>query len=372
MKLGLIYHQFTPAGGLEKYLIEFTRRLRAAGHEIHVLTAKIDPAVRSALDVTWHEINSPKGLPMLRMWHFDCVTRREAKGLPVDVTLGFGRTTTQDLHRSGGGAHALYSRLLPWYKRYSPKNLLELSLEKRLYQGAGTRHFVFNSARVMAQIQGLYPAARERGSVIYTAVDSESFRPAADRRTHREKVCAHLKTDPWKPVGLFVSLSHRRKGLSTLLEAWKGLDATLWIAGKPLSEEWKQKIEALGLGDRVRSLPVTNDLLALYQAADWFVHPTLYDACANTVLQSMSCGLPGIVSTNDGAVDHIRDGDNGFLMPHPQDASKLHGLLKNVFSLDEDQRADLGRKARETMLPLTWDAHLEGWMKAIRELQQVG
>ncbi len=365
MKLGLIYHQFTPAGGLEKYLIEFTKRLRAAGHELHVVTAKVDPAVRTALDVTWHVVASPAGLPILRMWHFDRVARRVADELPVDLTLGFGRTTAQDLHRAGGGAHAFYSRLLPWYKRYSPKNLLELHLEKQLYQGGGTRHFVFNSARVMAQVQGMYPASVGRGSVIYTAVDAEGFKPAVDRAKVREVVCKQLNTDPNKPVGLFVSLSHRRKGLDALLQAWVGLDATLWIAGKPLTADWQSKIQALGIADRVRALPVTNDLLALYQAADWFVHPTLYDACANTVLQSMCCGLPGLISVQDGAVDHVRDGENGFLMTHPQEPVRLHELLEKAFAVAEDQRAAMGRAARETMLPLTWDAHLAAWKKAL-------
>lgn len=369
MKLGLIYHQFTPAGGLEKYLIEFTNRLVAAGHDVHALTSRIDDRVRQALKVTWHEIPRPGGSPMLRMWHFDRVAAREGRALPVDLTIGFGRTTTHDLHRAGGGAHALYSRLLPWYKRWTPKNLLELSLEERLYQGGGTRHFILNSARVMAQIQGLYPAAKERGTVIHTAVESSFFKPAADRRKHREEVCSKLDTDPWRPVVLFVSLSHRRKGLDALLKAWQGLDATLWIAGKPLGAEWKQKIEALGLADKVRAMPVTNDLTALYQAADWFVHPTLYDACANTVLQSMSSALPGIISVQDGAVDHVRDGDNGFLLRKPQDDRELHEHLRHAFALDEDQRSAMGARARETMLPLTWDAHIEGWMDVIRQLR---
>jgi len=369
MKLGLIYHQFTPAGGLEKYLIEFTQQLTRLGHEVHVLTSRVDPRVREALKVTWHELPRPGGSPMLRLWHFDRVAACEGKALPVDLTIGFGRTTTHDLHRAGGGAHAMYSRLLPWYKRWTPKNYLELVLEKKLYQGGGTRHFVLNSARVMAQIQGLYPAAKDRGTVIHTAVESALFKPAENRRAHREAVCEKLHTDPWRPVGLFVSLSHRRKGLDALLRAWKGVDATLWIAGKPLGAEWQQKIQALGIADRIRALPVTNDLTALYKAADWFVHPTMYDACANTVLQSMSSGLPGLISVNDGAVDHVHDGVNGFLLRKPQDETDLHERLQYAFSLDEDQRAEMGHKARETMLPLTWDAHVTAWMQTFRQLR---
>jgi glycosyltransferase involved in cell wall biosynthesis len=321
----------------------------------------VDAQLKSSLGVTWHLVPEQKGLPLLRMWHFDRLARRQAAALPVDVTIGFGRTTAHDLHRAGGGAHALYSRLLPWYKRLSPKNLLELKLERQLFEGGATAGFVFNSARVMAQVQGLYPACREKGSVIYTAVDSQNYQPAPDRLALRQKVCEKMRTDPAQKVGLFVSLSHRRKGLDALLRAWQGIDATLWIAGKPLDKTWLGKIHALGLAERIRSVPVTSELVPLYQSADWFVHPTLYDACANTVLQSMCCGLPGLISSQDGAVDHLRDGKNGFLLGQPQDPNSINALLRRALAVPEEERLAMGTQAREAMLPLTWEAHLAGW-----------
>jgi hypothetical protein len=38
MKLGMVYHQLVAAGGLENYLIEFSRRLSEAGHELTFVT----------------------------------------------------------------------------------------------------------------------------------------------------------------------------------------------------------------------------------------------------------------------------------------------------------------------------------------------
>jgi glycosyltransferase involved in cell wall biosynthesis len=287
------------------------------------------------------------------------------KSLPVDVSIGFGRTTAHDFHRAGGGCHALYSRLLPWYKRYTAKNLLELALERKLYNSGRTKHFIMNSARVVAQMQGLYAGARDKCSVIYTAVDTEVFKAATHRDGHREITCRTMHTDATKPVALFVSLSHRRKGLDTLLEAWRGIDATLWIAGRPLNAHYQSLIERYGIKDKVRALPPTSDLTGLYQAADWFVHPTLYDACANTVLQSMACGLPGIISVQDGAIDHIRDGENGFALYHPAKPDELHRRLQDALTTPADQRAAMSAAARETMLPFTWDAHVSEWMKVI-------
>ena len=367
MKIGLIYHQFLHAGGLENYLIEFASRLEAAGHELHIATSRHTPEVVARLKAQWHMIPRPP-MATLRRWHFNHAAARIVNHLPTDVNIGFGRTTRHDMHRAGGGCHALYSKLLPWWKRYEPKNLLELALERKLYNGGGTRQFIMNSARVAAQIQGIYPGARDKCGVIYTAVDTQVFKPAEHRQSHRELICRKLGTDPSKPVGLFVSLSHRRKGLDNLLRAWAGVDGTLWIAGRELNKHYLGMIEKLGLASRVRAIPPTNQLSELYQAADWFIHPTLYDACANTVLQSMACELPGVISAQDGAVDHVRDGHNGLMLYHPTKVEELRERIHTAFGVPDDERATMGSRARATMLPLTWDAHVSEWMKAIESL----
>lgn len=365
MKLGLIYHQFVRAGGLENYLIEFAARLQGAGHELHIVTARVADDVKAKLNAQWHLLKRPPS-PLLRLAHFDRAAAAAAKSLPVDTTIGFGRTSKHDWHRAGGGCHAIYSKLLPWWKRYTVKNLLELHLEKKLYQGGGTQHFVMNSAQVVRQIEAHYPAARGKCHVVHTAVDTQQYRPADDRAAHRAQVCQTLQTDASKPVCLFVSLSHRRKGLDALLHAWQGMDATLWIAGRALDARYRGLIERLGIADKVRALPPTSNIAALYQAADWFVHPTLYDACANTALQSMACGLPGLISINDGATDHVRDGENGFLLQEPANAEALRASIQQALAVPEDQRLAMGARARETMLPHTWDAHVACWMKLLQ------
>ncbi len=361
MKLALIYHQFVRSGGLENYLIEFASRLSDAGHQIELVTASIAPEVQAKLNAPVHPIRLAGGSKMVAMWQFARVSARMAKTLPVDLSLGFGRTYAHDLHRAGGGGHVVYSRLLPFWKRYGLKNLLELHLERRLYTSGETRHYVTNSARVSAQLQGAYKTPGDRFSTIHTAVDTRVFRPAADRAAQREFICRKMQTDEGKPVLLFVSLSHRRKGLDALLTAMRDVDATLWIAGRPLGSMYEAQIRVLGIGAKIRVIPVTNSLVDLYQSADWFVHPTLYDACANTVLQSMACGLPGLISVQDGAVDHVCDGMNGLMLFHPQDTAELSGRIKHALGLSEGQRTAMGIAAQETMQALTWGRHLSQW-----------
>lgn len=366
MKLALIHPQIIRSTAVESYLIEFGKRLASAGHELTYITTLTTPEIGAALPGRWELLPRVRGTATMRMWHFDRLAPRAAAAAGVDLSIGFGRTCVQDIHRNGTGCHRLYGNLLPLWQRYSLRHLYELHLERRLYTGRGTKQFVSSSARVAAQLQGIYGTDGERFTMLPPPVETHLFKPAANRACVRELLCRKLNTDPAKPILLFVSLSHRRRGLAPLLEAMKQVDATLWIAGKGLSPALRDKIKRLGLSSRIRPVPVTSDLVELYQSADWFVHPTQYDAFSNTVLQSMACGLPGLVSVMDGAVDHVRNGENGFMLYHPQQPQELAARIQAALSLSAAEWQSFATAAHETVLSLTWEQHLQQWQELLQ------
>lgn len=213
----------------------------------------------------------------------------------------------------------------------------------------------------------MYRSGGERFWVLPPPVETQLFQPAENRAVTREILCHKLQTDASRPVLLFVSLSHRRRGLEPLLEAMKQIDATLWIAGKGLGAAQRDFIQRHALAAKIRVVPVTTSLVELYQSADWFVHPTQYDAFSMTVLQSMACGLPGVVSVMDGAVDHIRNEENGLMLYHPTQPEELARRLNQALSLGQEQWQTLSRAARETTQPLTWERHLQEWEGLMQE-----
>ncbi len=369
MKIGLVYEKFVSKGGLENYLFSLTRELLAQGHEVHVLTGKSD-AETEALPVAFRYLKTPSFPKALHLLRFARAAERKVAAMPqLDVTIGFGRTTSHDLHRAGGGCHREYSRLLHPLKRFGLKNQVELALEKRLYTSGKTRHFVVNSALVATQLQAEYGLPPERISIIHTAVDSGKYQPAdAERRAAlRRQMCLHED----RTAFLFVSMSHRRKGLDALLRAWKDIavhdNAELWIVGPRPSASQLRFIARSELGEHIRVFPPAGSVVPYYQAADFFIHPTLYDACANTVLQSMACGLPGLISARDGAIQFIEDGVNGVRLDHPEDAAGIHAVVEKALALTDTQRLALGTAARARMLPLTWPAHVARWMEVIAQ-----
>lgn len=365
MKLALIHPQIIRASGVENFLIEFAKRLAAAGHELTYITSLTTPEMGAALPGRWELLPRLRGSATLRMWHFNRLAPRAVLTSGVDLSIGFGRTCVQDIHRNGTGCHRLYGNLLPLSQRFSLKHLYELQLERSLYTGLGTKQFVTSSARVAAQLQGVYGADGERFRILSPPVETQLFRPAENRAAVRELLCRKLQTDASKPVLLFVSLSHRRRGLEPLLEAMRKIDATLWIAGKSLSPALRDKINRLGIASRIRAVPVMNNLVEIYQSADWYVHPTQYDAFSNTVLQSMACGLPGIISVMDGAVDHVRNGENGLMLYHAQQPQELAARIQEALAFDTTAWQSLSNAARETVQALTWERHLGEWAELL-------
>lgn len=364
MRIGLIYEKFVQGGGLENYLFELATRLRARGHALEVVTSAISPET-SGLDARFHLLARPRWSATARLWRFAAETEGVRRQLAVDVTVGFGRTFAHDIHRAGGGCHRVYSALLPWHKRWGLKNQLELHLERELYQGNRTRWFVVNSHQVATQLATHYRVPQQRVRVIHTAVDTRRYRPLTTRE--RQQAWRDLKEEAGpdreigrRPVFVFVSLSHGRKGLKALLQAWSGVDAELWIAGAPLGR-WRRQVRRLGLQDRVIDWGRRSDLERLFGVADWFVHPTLYDACANAVLQSMACGLPGLISTCDGAIDHLEHGRNGLLITDPRDPGSVRAAINEALAMPKAVRDAMGKDARQTMQPLTWDKHVDEW-----------
>ncbi len=77
--------------------------------------------------------------------------------------------------------------------------------------------------------------------------------------------------------------------------------------------------------------------------------------------EAMACGLPVVISREAGAAELIQHGVNGLLL---DDVTSVPELSRHMLSLTQDRKwaAELGRAARESVEPLSWDAVAERTM----------
>ena len=112
MKLALIHPRIIRRTGVEAFLIEFAKRLTTAGHELTYITSLTTPEIGAMLPGRWELLPRLRGSATMRLWHFNRLAPRAAAEARVDLSIGFGRTCAQDIHRNGTGTHRLYGNLL--------------------------------------------------------------------------------------------------------------------------------------------------------------------------------------------------------------------------------------------------------------------
>lgn len=97
------------------------------------------------------------------------------------------------------------------------------------------------------------------------------------------------------------------------------------------------------------------DLHAWYEAADLFVHPTLYEGSSLVTLEAMAHRRAVVATTAGGLPDKVRQRVNGWLVP-PGDPSALAAALSGALG-DRARLATMGKAGRAIVeREFSWDA----------------
>jgi glycosyltransferase involved in cell wall biosynthesis len=200
---------------------------------------------------------------------------------------------------------------------------------------------------------------------------SEEFRPISDV-AELEK-CRRKHGLPEEFI-LYVGLIEPRKNLPLLLRAYARLVLkrscpALVIAGRFgwMCEDIARQLEALDLKDKVLFtgyLPA-QDLPMVYNLAQIFVYPSLYEGFGFPPLEAMSCGTPVITTSVSAMIDHV--GDAGILIP-PQDEDALLEAMYRLLG-DRELRKNLSIRGRERSANFTWKRTAQETLKVYRRVE---
>jgi rhamnosyl/mannosyltransferase len=134
------------------------------------------------------------------------------------------------------------------------------------------------------------------------------------------------------------------KGFIYLLEAMRGVDATLLLVGTgPLDAVLKRAAQRFEVSNKVKFLGKVDDLQKYYRACSVFVLPSISraEAFGLVQLEAMAAGLPVINTNIDSGVPEVSlDGVTGITVP-PADANSLAGAI-NVLLSDAALRQRMG------------------------------
>ncbi|MCG8458436.1 MAG: glycosyltransferase family 4 protein [Holophagales bacterium] len=236
---------------------------------------------------------------------------------------------------------ARFARARAWV--YSKKSMSWGSRAWWLRSQLADRILCLNTEMVEAFFAS--PRLRRKTELAPPGVDIEAYHPRSAPRIGSPACAGNLV------VGCVAHLLPV-KGQTTLIEAaarcpW----LELRLAGRPLEPDYvrqlEQRIDQLGVGDRVSFLGQVDDVPSLHHELDIFVLPTLaegrMEGCPVALLEAMASGLPVIATRIPGANDVVEPGESGLLVP-ARDVEALTAALEQLRS--EDERRRLGQGAR--------------------------
>lgn len=343
-RIALIRQRYTRFGGAERFVAGALEALVARGARLSVITRhwQHQPGVEAI------GVNPFHWGRVWRDWSFARAACRVVEARGFDLVQSHERIACCDIYRAGDGVHRMWlqrraagggwrARLGQWL---SPYHHYVLRAERRLFASPRLKAVICNSSMVRDEIVQCFGVPESRIEVIYNAVDLERFSPML-RTRFRQATRTRLGVPDAAMVYLFVGSGFARKGLETAIRALAALPThcCLVVVGKDRSAaRFRRLAKRLGLASRVFFAGPQDDAAPYYGMADAFVLPTLYDPFPNVVLEALACGLPVVVSDSCGAVDIIRDGENGFVCG-ALDAEALATRMRRL--MDAELRAKL-------------------------------
>lgn len=205
-----------------------------------------------------------------------------------------------------------------------------------------------------------YAAEENKIEVLYPGI-SECFRAPGDDAALKD---IRRKYNADSGYILHISSSDPRDNTAAVIRAFGkthqelGISQKLIIAGNvdPKVSGLEKLILELNLRDRIVfagyfSENQTGELAALYQAADLYVDPSLYEGFGFQVAEALACGVPVIASNVTSLPEIIADAG---ILVNPKDENGLAGAIARALT-DTGLRESMRRRGLEQAKTFSWE-----------------
>ncbi len=347
-------------GGTEKHIVEVGKRL-AKKHAITVLTGKIDGTVEEEEFQGMHVVREP-----LTVYH----NTPPPFPPPVPILTEHARylkTHIADyeiVHSHNRFVYGLSDAAL--VKKHGKKLALTLHNARPrnidyvtdtfggMYDDVIAKRFMNKCDGIAAVSKDTLASTMPAGypgvtRVVYNGVDHETYAPGKNTEW-KEKLGVE------KQMILTNARLLPQKGIAYLIDAMKGLDTTLIVFGRgPLKEELAKRARQKGVDLRFITERITDEELAsLYNNADCFVLPSLYEPLGIAILEAMACGLPVVTTRAGGNAELVDTGKGGFVVP-TRNAFALKEAIERIFADDKKARAFGAHNRKQVLEKYTWE-----------------
>lgn len=356
MKIALIRKEYDHLrGGAERYAVNLARGLAGRGHEVHVFAGSWEHEDRSG--ITMHRVPFIKRPSPLKNLSFQRNSRKLVAGQSFDIVQGLSQVFPGDVYRVGEPLHihwlnlSVSSPVKRFFKYFSPRHRVLLSIERTIFQPENYRRIIVNSRMSGSQVRHYYGVADEKIRVVRNGIDLGQFNPG-ERGRMRIASRSRLGLSQDETVLLFAGNDFKRKGLQFALQYAIALKAQghgmkLLIAGRGNPAPFLRMARQRSFENNLLFLGSLPDMREAYHCADLLVHPALYEPFGNVCLEAMACGLPVATTRLNGASEIIDHGVNGIVTDAPWDMENMISSIAKALDRDRAGLKDMAERAAQ-------------------------
>lgn len=336
---------------------EITLAALRYGHDVTLFADRVDEDVIAA-GANWVHISpSIRSNDLAYGLQSVAASSRALKGRQndFDVIHGYGWTlngahhinTAQFVHsawmhhamhpgRVAKGPYALYQRLYTYVNAKGERAAFKAS-----------KRVIAASSLIQSELQTYAQVPANKINVVLNGADLNEFYPGYESR-------ADLKLPESVFLALFAGdIRTGRKNLDGILKATKQIpNMHLAVAGRTAGSPWPRLAMELGISDRVHFLDFRSDIARLMRAADCFVFPSRYEACALVIVEALASGLPVVTARTTGGAEAVSE-DAGIIIEDTESTEALVNALSRMMA-SKERLADMGIAARGAAQALGW------------------
>ncbi len=334
-KIAIILPRFSRYGGVERFGYNLSQTLAEQGYAVDFICSRSEEEPPQGVNViTVGRYGLCRAGKLL--W-FVLAAERVRKNGNYDLCISLGKSLNQDILRIGGGPlesfwnlsrrawPAGFARSFKMFRRRTALVNLLIKYIERAQVSSGCR-MVCVSHHVKEWMIESHPAMSEQEiGVVYNKPDLSLFaKPSAEQRAESRAEFSLTDNDV---VISTATTNFALKGVSSLIKALAQLPDNyhLHVAGGRNAAKYQALAAELGVAKRVKFLGKVTDMPRFYGNSDIFVLASYYDACSNSVLEALACGLPVLSSRDNGSSYFLPENR---IFDDPSDYMKLKDMIK--------------------------------------------
>ena len=381
-KIGIVAHNITEIGGMERVLTELITRLQ---EDFSVRVFASEFTIKVGPNVEFIKIPVPqKPFPLkyllfaiLGSW---IISKHKTDLLHTTGAIILNRCDISTVHfcytsylaknkddpLATEKTNSFWRRINFWVIRK-----MALLFEKYFYRPAKCRRLVAVSEGVRRELLNYFDYPQSDVLAIPNGVDLIRFNPQM-KPLARQKIRKRHGLPKESFICLFVGGLWALKGLLFILQALAQIDKTahqmvpyLIVVGQGDELKYQRLASSLGIEEKVIFAGKRGDVPLYFAASNVFIFPSRYESCPLVIFEAAASGIPLLATKINGVEDVLQDGINGFFVEQNPEyiAEKVQRLMNNA-----SLREQMATAARESVKYYTWDEMYQKQKKLYQQL----